>query len=954
MKEVKKKLLFFIYFLFAVCLPIGMVFFIPSTANAQEVAELAGKTSIPQYVSFVLNTIMLSAGGLSILVIIFGGVYWMISLGRSRVTNEGKEWVKAGILGFLLIISAYLVIMGINPKILSFGKLSFVFIRLPIIDIDPSDDEDSTPKIYFDEIPVGTLTENLISRRMDCYDFDANGDPIDGDPATANDLEPSLKDNDREDCMLKLASAIEIKSRIFDSLSDRIISLMSTCSCGSSGGSCVLGDCQCNYPGATTQAGSACFPTECNSNCDTTPCAGGSCCPAETTRLIEHGPIALAGSNCGELKESQYAGLDEFRTLFSNDSAVVNSIEKEASKQRVIKKEDWKKLRLVDKLKYLKEKIKQIQTSITNDLADLKKAKTQLNSCYFATSSVKFLTDSAEARKSTVNIVINKKFTDSITNKTINASKYCEGFAYNNSDCFYSCQDMCDPISVEGQKCFQSCPKCPESNPNCSETKTCLNKCIDNQSCPGNSKFTSFYKKNNAGTEDPNSCIVSCRTSCSEDCAKKYAGCPASLESCQADCQNDSKNLITNKNRTYLVANDLKTCADTFSDFIQFEKCAELALQGRYCSSQNPGDPDVFKNPIFPRTTMPNGGDYSSLYFYTYPDQQKCPNCTQTMDKDGKITISGVQKYQECWKGPSCSYTPKAPCADDKCTLAGIEDLDLLNCESSCEEFSYTGDSLTFYCASGNPAGDWLESKWELYDNMLCQKNTEVPVGQTVDGAISWADKKKKEFDAFLQKTGDMLQYIKDISEEKDYCKCDSSCGDSTNACAGSCDLVQTEAYDKDGNKIGWNCSCAKTGCEGNPCQKIINLLRGKEEDEDCPEGTEYKGVKDYADKISEAAGPLKTGSAKADKSEVIKRLSYSRDRMDKNSVDIKTTLNKTVSLFSCYQAQLNFYPTIVSDSVVIGNKKRTGYCYGELVSAYLQPNNILLDNWFSCEKQSI
>lgn len=990
MRTIKKKFLSFSSSFSAICLLTGIVFCVPLITTAQEVEELKGLTSIPQYVSYILNTIMLSAGALSVLVIVLGGLYWLVSLGRSKITSEGKEWVKAGILGLVLISCSYLIIMTINPKILSFAKLSFLPIPVPFINIANPTITGSVPTISFDEIPIGTLTENLVARSINCYNFDGNGEPIDGDPLTVPIWEPTFMNHDRIDCILKLAEAVEAKSKISTSLSKKITEVMNRCSCGGGGGDCKVGrNANCSYPGNKLQGGFICLPSTCTSNLDTIPCTGKDCCSPADKQEMEHGPITLDNNGCGGSSQTcqldceksykirtgqdcqktckdacaatceksyKFAGLDEFRSQVA-DSDIITKVEKEITdkKIKVINKDIWEKLRLIDKLKYLKEKIKEI--NVDQDLAVLKSAKTKLNTCYFVSSAVKFLVDSANANKNDVNITTNNTFIDQVTKKPVDSSKYCEGFGYSNSSCFYSCQNTCNPISPEGQNCFKSCTKCANNDLKCLKTqKECLESCVNNQSCIAGSGFISFNKtttdvKNPKKTiEDPKSCISSCRASCSDDCDIKYPNCPDALLRCKGDCAENSNSLIENSDRTYLATDGLITYANSFSDFVQFERSAKFALQGEYCSSQNPGDPDVF-NPL------PNNGDYSSLYFYNHPEKQKCPDCTQTIDKNGKVTISGIQQYQECLKGPSCSYAPKAPCVDDACTSI---DQNLLNCSSTCEKFSYSGDPLTFYCAKDKdiPATDWVKEKWKLYDAMTCQKSTEVPVGQTVDGAIAWGEKIGKATSDFLQKTNDMVQYIKNIANEvspgKNYCNCDSPCGDGKYACSGTCNLFQSPALDKNGKQTGVNCSCApSTNCGGSPCQKIIGLLLGKKIDDNCPKGTEYKGMEDYANKISEALTSLKTLPLNLDKSEVLKRLNFSREKMDENSTKIKITPDKTLSIFNCYQVQNNYYPTIVSGNVVIGNKKIPGYCYGEKVSAYLQPSNLLLDNWFSCEKQS-
>jgi hypothetical protein len=146
-----------------------------------------------------------------------------------------------------------------------------------------------------------------------------------------------------------------------------------------------------------------------------------------------------------------------------------------------------------------------------------------------------------------------------------------------------------------------------------------------------------------------------------------------------------------------------------------------------------------------------------------------------------------------------------------------------------------------------------------------------------------------------------------------------------------------------------WHCGCSTSPCAGNSCRNMINQLRFGEDDKSCPGG---KGISWYSNEVSVAFQKLKDYILKGTRSEVLKRLNYSREKMDENSVKIKITPDKTLSLFSCYQVQNKLFPTIITGNVVIGNKKITGYCYGEKISTYLKIEDLLLDNWFSCEKQ--
>ncbi len=125
--------------------------------------------TLPEYAAYIFNFGVAIAGGLAVIVIMFGGVYYLISFGRGKFTNEGKEWVKAGLLGLFLTVCAYLIAYTINPNLIAFnlGELS----EIPPFNLFPGKVPGiGAPIITYQEIPMGVLTEDLLSRKMDCYD----------------------------------------------------------------------------------------------------------------------------------------------------------------------------------------------------------------------------------------------------------------------------------------------------------------------------------------------------------------------------------------------------------------------------------------------------------------------------------------------------------------------------------------------------------------------------------------------------------------------------------------------------------------------------------------------------------------------------------------------------------------------------------------------------------------
>jgi hypothetical protein len=86
---------------------------------------LPGQSGTPSTVppgTFInaLYTWALSISGiLAFGIIVYGGVKYMISAGNSSGTSDAKEWIKAAILGVLLLAGAYFILNIVNPNLLN-------------------------------------------------------------------------------------------------------------------------------------------------------------------------------------------------------------------------------------------------------------------------------------------------------------------------------------------------------------------------------------------------------------------------------------------------------------------------------------------------------------------------------------------------------------------------------------------------------------------------------------------------------------------------------------------------------------------------------------------------------------------------------------------------------------------------------------------------------------------
>ncbi|MBU4367537.1 hypothetical protein KKC49_01550 [Patescibacteria group bacterium] len=933
MQSNKKNYLFFVFSLLIVLFLSFLLNIIlgPNLVLAIEV-ELPGlgqNPSLPQYVSYIFNFVMQMAGTLAVMVIMFGGIHYLVSFGMGKITSEGKEWIKAGILGLLILLSSWLIMYTINPDLIKL-KMTPLGFPIPTINIPTVTPEKIVPIAVYYEIPIGTLTETLLTRTMDCYDFDFRGDPIDGNATTAG-WEPTLMGHDRVDCILKLSEAFEKKSKIFSDLSEEIAKLMENCSCRN------IENCDLNC--STCQAKQSCGPNlngligtniPCKGDCVRASCKGEKeCCLPEVKEKIEHGPIPI--KDCEDGPGKNYKGLDEYRT---DKTTILPTMEEEIDlndkKVKVIKKEEWEKAKLIEQLMYLKEKLSKLKEEFKLDLNNLKNAETKLTKCYLSKSYFDFLKIKEKSDKNNIKIEIQKPFKDPSTEKSVDISEYCKGFGWSDTSRFNTCQKICSPgINLTS---FQG-----------------LKGCGDNIDCIK----TNYYKcgNNDFGFKSFQDCLITLGNQCKELCQKKYQNCPDFLEECENLCLEDSKFLFEQES-CYVNFQVLGSCAKTYSVFEDFKRCVESSMC-IYCTDQYAGYPDCLKKPV--QKSEP----YSSLYLYQNPTRHKDYLSAFFATIFKKDILPPL--YPESAKCPFFSKCPQCPCKNAECTK--LEEKCLF-CGAECMDFSYNDDPLTFYCST-----DWWEEAYGrkleeillqekeikttiLAETKVCPKEREIPVGQTVDEAEAWAEELMKNIKDFTEKTENIIQYIKGIGEEKNYCKCDSKCSDSENPCDGDCIFWQEEVpvYDEDGNQTGTKlvCGCNPQPCSGNPCLKMINLLRGKKADEKCPEGTEYKGVKWYYEEIQKALEKLKK-SLEQNRPEILKRLIYSRKKANECST-ISTVFQKETMLISCTMMKDYNIDPISTWETILAGKVFKSYCYGNLVGKILGTE--LMDNWQCCKKR--
>jgi len=177
------------------------------------------KTALPDYIRYVFQFSLFLGALIALGSFIYGGVRYLTSAGSPSVQKDAKSQISAGILGLIILISAYLILNTINPQLVAWevslpGRAPTA---LPVA--GPSKPEPST----YVEIPLGGLIENLWGIRsedfpsgfkpVDCYDFDWGYNPITKKYTGTGDAVVLMTDHNRLDCIKELSGAIALKAQ---------------------------------------------------------------------------------------------------------------------------------------------------------------------------------------------------------------------------------------------------------------------------------------------------------------------------------------------------------------------------------------------------------------------------------------------------------------------------------------------------------------------------------------------------------------------------------------------------------------------------------------------------------------------------------------------------------------------------------------------------------------------
>lgn len=95
---------------------------------------------LAEYVKYIFNFVIATAGLIALLVLIWSGVQYLTSAGKPDVLTSAKSRIKSALFGILLLLFSYLILITINPQLVIFqfpGLPEIPSTQLPATPISP-------------------------------------------------------------------------------------------------------------------------------------------------------------------------------------------------------------------------------------------------------------------------------------------------------------------------------------------------------------------------------------------------------------------------------------------------------------------------------------------------------------------------------------------------------------------------------------------------------------------------------------------------------------------------------------------------------------------------------------------------------------------------------------------------------------------------------------------------
>ncbi len=244
------------------------------TINGTNLSDASGLSGLVKY---FFNFAVAFGAVLALIFIIYSGIMITNSQGDPSKIEKAKDKIKNSLIGLTVLLTIYILLTTINPNLILIKDLSIQSIieNNPISSVINPVTKPSPTALTFEEIPVGSITENILAKNISCFDKDRNlidcktKDQISKKPKDEYSYQNSilycyeydsqgnktgiLENKDRLYCLDKMTEGLNAKIGVLRSYIDQLYGEMNSCSCSA----CQMG----GY-----EPGSSC-PDGCKSYC---------------------------------------------------------------------------------------------------------------------------------------------------------------------------------------------------------------------------------------------------------------------------------------------------------------------------------------------------------------------------------------------------------------------------------------------------------------------------------------------------------------------------------------------------------------------------------------------------------------------------------------------------------------------------------------------------------------
>lgn len=130
----------------------------PNIPGAEELISI--KTPLPIYIKYIFNLVIITAGVLTLLVLIIGGVRYLTSRGSPTIKHDALNQIANSFFASIILLSSYLILYTINPE--------FVFFKFPEIKETTTSEISPIPlaerPYVFKEIPIGYFIDKTFEK----------------------------------------------------------------------------------------------------------------------------------------------------------------------------------------------------------------------------------------------------------------------------------------------------------------------------------------------------------------------------------------------------------------------------------------------------------------------------------------------------------------------------------------------------------------------------------------------------------------------------------------------------------------------------------------------------------------------------------------------------------------------------------------------------------------------